>query len=312
MDQPKIYRILRCIALLSSNRQYTIDEIADKLEVSQRTVYRYIESFQEAGFSIVKVDDYKYRLVSIGDSLDDLSNIVCFSDEEAFIVNRLIDSLSQDNALKAGLRKKLAAVYDSTSISQYVDNKCTAKIVEVVRDAIKEKKVVEFRDYVSSFAGETRTFRVEPFKFTTNFADIWAFDVESGKNKRFKTLRIGEAVKTDESWRNEFAHHDEPMDAFHCHGSEDYNVKIILNNAAKNIMVEEFPMTEPHITQIENREIGGEVDQTWLYDDICHNLWGVGRFVLGQCLNCVVLECDELKDFVMGRAEYILDTYGVE
>lgn len=309
MDQPKIKRLLRCIALLSGNRLYSVDEIAEKLETSQRTVYRYIDTFREAGFTIVKVDDYKFRMVSIGDSLDDLSNIVCFSDEEAFIVNRLIDSLAQDNALKAGLRRKLSAVYDATHIAQYVDNKCTAKTVEVVRDAIQEKRVVLFKDYVSSYAGQTRTFRVEPFKFTTNFADVWAYDLDSGRNKRFKTLRIGEAVLTGEAWTMAHAHHDEPMDAFRCHGGENHHVVLLLNNAAKNVMVEEFPLTEPHVRQVEDREIGGEKDQAWIYDDICHNLWGVGRFVLGQPLNCVVLECDALKEFVCGRAQYILETY---
>ena len=87
---------------------------------------------------------------------------------------------------------------------------------------------------------------------------------------------------------------------------------VLMNNAAKNIMVEEFPMTEPHIRQVEDKIIGGELDQTWVYDDICHNLWGIGRFVLGQPLNCVILECDELKEFVKGRAEYILETYGAD
>ena len=287
MDQPKILRILRCIALLSSNRIYTVDEIAEKLEVSQRTVYRYIDTFIEAGFSVVKVDDYKYRLVSIGNSLDDLSNIVCFSDEEAFIVNRLIDSLSPENALKAGLRRKLAAVYDCTNIAQYIDNKCTARIVEVLMEAI----------------------RVEPFKFTSNFSDLWAYDCASGKNKRYKVLRIGEAVKTDEFWSREYAHRDEPIDAFHCHGSEEYHVVLMMNNAAKSIMVEEFPLTEPDIRQIEDQVIGGEKDQTWLYDGICRNLWGVGRFVLGQQLNCVVVECDALKEFLLASADNILATY---
>ena len=309
MDQPKILRILRCIALLSSNRIYTVDEIAGKLEVSQRTVYRYIDTFIEAGFSVVKVDDYKYRLVSIGNSLDDLSNIVCFSDEEAFIVNRLIDSLSPENALKAGLRRKLAAVYDCTNIAQYIDNKCTVKIVEVLMEAIREKKVVELRDYVSSYAGQTRSFRVEPFKFTSNFSDIWAYDCASGKNKRFKVLRIGEAVKTEEPWSKEYANQDEPIDAFHCHGTEEYHVVLMMNNAARSIMVEEFPLTEPDISQIEEHVIGGEKDQTWLYDGICRNLWGIGRFVLGQQLNCVVVECDALKEFLLASADNILATY---
>ena len=58
------------MALLSNNRVLTVDEIASELGVSQRTVYRYIDTFIHAGFTVVKVEDYKYRMVSIGNSLD--------------------------------------------------------------------------------------------------------------------------------------------------------------------------------------------------------------------------------------------------
>lgn len=309
MDQPKISRLLRLIALMSGNRIYTVDELADVLETSQRTIYRYIDTFKEAGFAVEKVDDYKYRLVSIGSGVSDISNVVYFSDEEAYIVNRLIDSLDPNNVLKAGLKQKLAAIYDSTAISQHIDNKNTAKIVETIVNAIREKKVVELRDYVSSLAGQTRNYRVEPFKFTSNFSDIWALDLKSGINKRFKVFRIGEVVKTDESWTKEYAHHDEPMDAFHCHGPHEYHVVLKMNNAAKNIMVEEFPLTEPDVRQIEDSVIGGERDQTWLYDGICRDLWGIGRFVLGQQLNIEVVECDELIEFLLASADNIYNMY---
>lgn len=43
MDQPKIQRMLRLMALLSSQVEYTVDELAERLEMSQRTVYRYID-----------------------------------------------------------------------------------------------------------------------------------------------------------------------------------------------------------------------------------------------------------------------------
>ena len=312
MDQPKISRLLRLIALMSGNRIYTVDELADVLETSQRTIYRYIDTFKEAGFAVEKVDDYKYRLVSIGSGVSDISNVVYFSDEEAYIVNRLIDSLDPNNVLKAGLKQKLAAIYDSTAISQHIDNKNTAKIVETIVNAIREKKVVELRDYVSSLAGQTRNYRVEPFKFTSNFSDIWALDLKSGINKRFKVFRIGEVVKTDEPWTKEYAHHDEPMDAFHCHGPHEYHVVLKMNNAAKNIMVEEFPLTEPDVRQIEDSVIGGERDQTWLYDGICRDLWGIGRFVLGQQLNIEVVECEELIEFLLASADNIYDMYETE
>ena len=309
MDQPKIRRILQLIALLSSPRVYTIKELAERLETSERTIYRYLDTFKDAGFAVQKVDDYKYRLISVGSGVSDISNVVYFSDEEAYIVNRLIDSLDPNNSLKAGLKQKLAAIYDSTSISQHIDNKNTAKIVEAIVAAIREKKVVEFRDYVSSLAGQTRNYRVEPFKFTSNFSDIWAFDVKSNKNKRFKVLRIGEVVKTDEAWTKEYAHHDEPMDAFHCHGAHEYHVVLKMNNAAKNIMVEEFPLSEPDVRQIEDTVIDGERDQTWLYDGICRDLWGIGRFVVGQQYNIEVIECDELIEFLLASADNIYNLY---
>ena len=312
MSQPIIVRTLRCLALMSGNTVYTIDELSRKLGVSTRTVYRYIDTFKEAGFSVSRHGDYEYHVDSLGDNIEDISNVIYFSDAEAQIVNRLIDSLDPTNSLKAGLKKKLAAIYDSTNLAERIDNKNTAKKVEILVDAIREKKVVELRDYVSSYAGQTRTFKVEPYKFTSNYTDVWALDCKSGINKRIKILRIGEVVKTDESWSKEYAHHDEPMDAFHCFGPDEYHVVIKLNNAARNIMVEEFPLTEPDIKPIPDCVIGGELDQAWQYEGICRHLWGIGRFCLGQQLNIEVVECDALKNFMLQSADNILYTYGVE
>lgn len=312
MSQPLIVRQLRCLALMSGNTLYTIDDLADKLGVSTRTIYRYKDDFLEAGFNVVKKGDYIFHIDSMNDNLVDLSNVIYFSDAEAQIVNRLIDSLDSTNALKAGLKKKLAAIYDSTNLAERIDNKNTAKKVEILVEAIREKKIVELRDYVSSYAGQTRTFKVEPFKFTDNYADVWALDCKSGINKRIKILRIGEVVKTDEPWSKEYAHHDEPMDAFHCFGPEEYHVVIRMNNAARNIMVEEFPLTEPDIKPIEDCVIGGELDQAWQYEGICRHLWGIGRFCLGQQLNLEVIECDALKDFLLQSADNILYTYGAD
>ena len=309
MDQPKIERLLKLIALLASNRYFTLDELADKLGVAPRTIYRYIRTFNEAGFVVTTVGPYQYHMTSIGDSVKDITEIVHFSEEEAFIINRLIDSLDPDNALKAGLKRKLAAVYDTVNLTQYIGNKNTEKTVEALVAAIRGKKVVELRDYVSSLSGQTRSHLVEPYEFTSNYADIWAYDLNSGKNKRFKVLRIGEVVLREDPWTKEYAHHSEPMDAFHCHGSRELHVVLRMNNAGKNIMVEEFPMTEPDIRPGEDRVVDGEMDQTWIYEGTCRDIWGIGRFVMGQQWNVEVLECDELKEFLIDSASNILATY---
>ena len=52
MDQPKLERLLRLMKMLTANTEYTIDDLAERLMMSRRTVYRYIDTFREAGFVI--------------------------------------------------------------------------------------------------------------------------------------------------------------------------------------------------------------------------------------------------------------------
>ena len=309
MDQPKIERLLRLMMMLSSNNTYSIQYIADRLGVNWRTIYRYLETFKDVGFSVEKVGDYKYRLSSLKTGIADLSNIIYFTDEEAHVVNRLIDGLDQDNVFKAGLKEKLKAIYDSTSIATRVDGRSNARTVEILEAAVRGKKVVELKDYVSSFAGQTRSFHIEPFEFTDNFASIWALDVSSGKNKRFKIARIGDIALTDEPWTMEHAHHADPMDAFHFHGDAQQHVVLAMNNVAKNLMVEEFPLTEKDIHEGEPLIVDGQPDQTWIYDGYVRGVWGIGRFVLGLNRNIEVLEGDELKEFLLANADDIYCMY---
>lgn len=54
MDQPKIDRLLRLMMLLTANNRYTVNDLAERLSTSPRTIYRYIDTFKEAGFLIAK------------------------------------------------------------------------------------------------------------------------------------------------------------------------------------------------------------------------------------------------------------------
>ena len=54
MDQPKIERVLRLMQLLSGSRRYTIEELAERLDMSARTIYRYIDTFKAVGYVVRK------------------------------------------------------------------------------------------------------------------------------------------------------------------------------------------------------------------------------------------------------------------
>ena len=41
--------MLRIIQLLASNVEYSIDDLMERLDMSRRTVYHYLDTFKEAG-----------------------------------------------------------------------------------------------------------------------------------------------------------------------------------------------------------------------------------------------------------------------
>jgi predicted DNA-binding transcriptional regulator YafY len=274
---------------MSGNTFYTIQELQDTLGMSERTIYRYIDTFKAAGFAVEKVRGNVYRLVNMKRPYPDLSKIVYFSEEEAYIVNRLIDSLDNTNALKQGLHRKLAAIYDATSIADYVDKKSNSANIQALADAAKSKKMAVLKNYESSHSGDIRDRKVEPFAFTTNYLDVWCFDPEDGRNKRFKISRIDEVLVLDEPWVAEAEHSSSEIDAFRMSGPNTYHVRLQLSLQAKNLLLEEYPLAEKSI-----RKSG----EHYIFDDDVRAMEGVGRFVIGLASDIAILDGAELRDYI--------------
>ena len=289
MDQPKIERLLRLMRLMSGSTYYSLQELQDILGMSERTIYRYIDTFKTAGFVVEKIHGNVYRLVTMRRPYPDLSKIVYFSEEEAYIVNRLIDSLDNTNALKQGLHRKLAAIYDATSIADYVDKKSNSANIQALADAAKVKKMVILKNYESSHSGDIRDRKVEPFAFTTNYLDVWCYDPEDGKNKRFKIARIDEVEILDDSWAAEDKHSASEIDVFRMSGPNRYHIRLQLSLQAKNLLLEEYPLAEKCI-----RKSG---DYYIFDDDVCA-LEGVGRFVMGLASDISILEGAKLREYI--------------
>jgi len=290
MDQPKIERVLHLMTLMSGSVDYTVEELAEKLDTSYRSIYRYFDTFKASGFAVEKVHGV-YRLARYSPRYPDLDKLVHFSEEEAYLVNHLIDRLDPTNALKAGLQRKLAAIYSSTSIADYIDKRSNAANVEALSRATREKKAVRLRRYESGHSGQIRDRHVEPFGFTTNFIDVWAYDLEDGRNKIFKISRMEEVdVQEDEPWTCEARHERLGMDVFRMAGREEFRVRLRLSMKAKNLLVEEYPLAE--------RDLSPEVGGTWILDTGICAVAGVGRFVCGLAGEIDILEGDPLREYL--------------
>ena len=130
MDTPKISKLLRLMKLLTGNVSRTIDSLAKELGITPRTVYRYIDTIREAGFVVNKLYGNVYQMGKVNRGLTDFKKLIYFTDEEAYLAAKMIEGIDNNNALKRDLQRKLASVYDCTSIANYIDNPAKAANIE--------------------------------------------------------------------------------------------------------------------------------------------------------------------------------------
>ena len=289
MEQPKIERLLRLMKMMSGNTNFTVDELAERLGISYRSIYRYIDTFKESGFVVEKLHSNVYKLGKMPKSYVDLKRLIYFSEEEAYIINSLINSLDNTNALKTNLLKKLSAVYNSTSIANYTCNKESALSIESLGEAIKDRKKVILKNYESGNSHKVSDRLVEPFEFTTNMIDVWCYDLEKKENKVFKISRIGEVRVLEEEWSEEEAHRKSITDCFRMSGFEQTSVKLEMGIMAKNLLLEEYPLAE--------KDLKKEGDR-WILETMVSDMAGVGRFVIGLAHDIKVIDSPELVEYI--------------
>lgn len=289
MDQPKIERLLRLMKMMVGNRNYTVDELADRLGISYRSIYRYIDTFKDSGFVVEKLHSNVYRLGKMPKGFVDLKNLIYFSEEEAYIINSLINGLDSTNLLKTNLKKKLSAVYNSTSIINYVQRPELSEHVELLGEAMRGKKKVILKAYESSHSKETSDRFIEPFEFTTNCIDIWGYDLEKKQNRVFKISRIGKVCLLDDDWTREDKHEKSRTDCFRISSFSQTPVKLELSIMAKNLLLEEYPLAEPDIRR--------EGDK-WILETLVSGMEGVGRFVIGLAHEVKVIDSPELERYI--------------
>ena len=295
MDQPKIERLLRLMKLMTGNVNYTVNDLAERLDTTYRSIYRYIESFKDAGFVVQKLDGGVYKLSKESPHFKDISQLVHFTDEEAHIVNQLIEALDDTNMLKQNLRKKLCSVYNCTSMASSVVHGANASNVNSLVDAIERRSQVVLRGYASSHTGNCRDRVVEPFGFTTNYVQVWCYEPESGMNKLFKTSRIASVEVLDREWMYADRHNEGYIDIFRMTGYEQYDVKLRLGMLAHNLLIEEYPLAERDITALD--------ENSWLLDTKVCNYRGVGRFVMGLMDDIEIVDSPEFVDYIKQQVD---------
>ena len=298
MELHKFERQLRLMMMLTQNRNYTLEELGERLDMSTRNVYRYMEAFKMAGFVVRKKGKY-YSLDKSSPYFKDITSLVHFTEEEAYILKRAIESVDGNTMLKQDLKRKLYKVYDYDILSEIVVRNGIADNVHFLYEAIKQKKQVYFRQYKSSNSHVVKDRLVEPFAFTANNNEIWCYEPMSGRNKLFKVSRISKVEMTETPWQAEAEHREGYIDVFHNSSDRRLPVTFRLGMAAANLLVEEFPLAEKYMTK--------EEDGHWIFSvEVCR-YEGVGRFVLGLYEDIEIIDSPEFKEFLSEKMKKITE-----
>lgn len=281
--------------MMTSGNRYTVEELAERLDTSYRSIYRYIDTFKEVGFVVHKEEGGVYRLGKESPYFKDISQLIHFTDEEAHIVNQLIGALDDTNMLKQNLRRKLSSVYHCTSLANSIVKGKNAENVNRIVEAIEEHRQVVLHDYSSSHTGSKRNRQVEPIAFTTNYVQIWCYDLSDGKTKLFNTARIGSVEMLDSEWEHEAEHRCGYIDIFRNMGFEQMRVQLRLGVMAHNLLIEEYPLSERDLTQLD--------DTHWLLDTQVCNYAGVGRFVMGLIEDIEIIDSPDFVAYLRTKRE---------
>lgn len=267
IPQAKFLRLFQIIAVLKAGH-WTIKQLAERFDTSERTIYRYINLLEEVDFLVEKDFDNRYFIIT---SDDDPSQSQ-FSVEETRLIKKLIQSGAGDNPLRNILLKKLSLNSELDSMPRLFLKARLGKFVEQLAEAIRNKQQIVLKNYHSAHSNEIRDRLVEPIHFGDNYQSIMALDTADKVCKQFKLDRIGELIPFDKPFAFESLHQKNQTDIFGFTGDASTWVTLELSLRAYLLLREEYPLALPFLSKEEGH---------YLFYAPVASFEGVGRFALG-------------------------------
>lgn len=192
----KIDRLIGILSVLLQRNKITAAELAEKFEVSQRTVYRDIEDLSKAGIPVAAerginggvyiMDSYKMDRTLL--STEDMSAIIAGL--------KSLDSVCETNKYRQLMDKLYAERDNSGSIIidlSMWDKTYIAPKLELIKEAVEKRQLISFT-YYSPERTEER--RIEPYRLIYQWSSwyVWGYCLDRKAMRLFKLSRMTELV----------------------------------------------------------------------------------------------------------------------
>lgn len=292
MRHDKLERELNLLLMLTENHNYVVEDFCERLQISRRNFYYYLEFFRLAGFKVEHHKPY-YRVRKDSPFFRKLDEIVHFTEDEAITLRRILDKTGDQSIQVQRLRQKLDRLYDLQILDSVELQEQLAHNVTNLYEAIKLQVCVALKGYTSPHSNTTSDRIVEPFMLMNGNREVRCYELSSGMNKTFKLSRMKDVELLDVVWEHQNKHRDMLTDVFMFSGEQQWTVILLLGRLSVSVLREEYPRAERYIEQAD--------DDHWRVEMPVCSFIGIGRFVLGLFEDIEVLGCDEFKDYLQTK-----------
>ncbi|MBP3776191.1 MAG: WYL domain-containing transcriptional regulator [Prevotella sp.] len=297
MRHDKLDRELTLMLLMTENRRYTVQQLCERMDISKRTLYYYLDFFRDIGF-IVEKHGTVYSLDKSSPFFTKLFRKVHFTEDEAVTMRRILDSSGSHSAMVEHLKHKLDSLYDLNILDDEQLRERQALNLSVIYDAIKYHRSVVLHHYSSPHSNSISNRIVEPFMLMNNNNEVRCYELTSGMNKTFKLSRMERVELLADEWEHEAEHRQIYTDIFMFSAEEQLHVTLLLGRLSYNLMLEEYPKAEAYIIPKDS--------QHWLLElDVC-SYAGIGRFVLGLYEDITIVGDEGFKDYIRQHIQQML------
>ncbi len=200
----KIERLIGILSILLQQNKITASELAEKFEVSVRTILRDVDEIARAGIPIV-TSQGQGGGISIMDGYKIDRTLLSSAEMTAIFAGlKSLDSVSGTNRYRQ-LMDKLS-VSDTVDADNHIiidlsmwDKNAVAEKIELIKSAIEQNRIITYK-YYSPQRIEHRS--IEPYRLIFQWSSwyVWGFCTKRQDYRMFKLTRMTELKCTDEAF----------------------------------------------------------------------------------------------------------------
>lgn len=240
----KIDRLIGILSLLLQKDKITSAELAEKFEVSRRTILRDIETLNMSGIPIVSEKGQGGGIsVMKGFSID---RTLLSSEDMQAIISGLssLDSVSGNTRYRQLMEKLSVDESEAVRADNHIiidlsswDKSTVSDKIGLIKKAMEQHRVITFR-YFSPSGDSFR--RIEPYHLVFQWSSwyVWGYSTEREDYRMFKLTRMTDLIVTDD----ECSKRDVPE--YSCdklrHTKGEVTAKVRFDSSLKWRLIDEF------------------------------------------------------------------------